>query len=240
MKPEQLCEIVLEAAQALKDAERYGAGCWEDLVERLLSFAEFQKHQPDHFTHKRAQLEQEWVQLQAMKEAYTSQDSRIAELEASRDEWMELAHRSEKMRDQLAAKLKALEARVEEAEERGFRASEAHVMTMQRAMEAEAKLKQLEEQEPVAYFSGPAYCWARDKPVNFSVAGWNPLYAPPVSTSDDKRDAERYRFLRDEAYDAVIPHGQMLMGVRTAWITKLHPGETFDAAIDAAMAGETK
>lgn len=54
-----------------------------------------------------------------------------------------------------------------------------------------------------------------------------------------RQDAERYRWLRAEAYEAVVPHGNRLNGQRTAWITKLHPGQTFDAAIDAAM-GEQK
>lgn len=54
-----------------------------------------------------------------------------------------------------------------------------------------------------------------------------------------RQDAERYRWLRAEAYEAVVPHGNRLNGQRTAWITKLHPGPTFDAAIDAAM-GEQK
>lgn len=48
--------------------------------------------------------------------------------------------------------------------------------------------------------------------------------------------AARYRLLRSEAYEAVIPHGGRLDGKRTAWITKLHPGDSFDAAIDAALA----
>lgn len=50
-----------------------------------------------------------------------------------------------------------------------------------------------------------------------------------------REDSERYRFLRTEAYECVIPHGNKLAGKRSAWITKLHPGATFDAAIDAAM-----
>ena len=54
-----------------------------------------------------------------------------------------------------------------------------------------------------------------------------------------RQDAERYRWLRAEAYETVVPHGNRLNGQRTAWITKLHPGQTFDAAIDAAM-GEQK
>jgi hypothetical protein len=51
-----------------------------------------------------------------------------------------------------------------------------------------------------------------------------------------EKDAARYRLLRSEAYEAVIPHGGRLDGKRTAWITKLHPGDSFDAAIDAALA----
>ena len=54
-----------------------------------------------------------------------------------------------------------------------------------------------------------------------------------------RQDAERYRWLRAEAYEAVVPHGNRLNGQRKAWITQLHPGPTFDAAIDAAM-GEQK
>lgn len=49
-----------------------------------------------------------------------------------------------------------------------------------------------------------------------------------------KLDADRYQLLRAEAYEAVIPHGGKLGGSRTAWITKMHPGPSFDAAIDAA------
>lgn len=56
-----------------------------------------------------------------------------------------------------------------------------------------------------------------------------------LEVPDCSKDAERYRFLRNEAYEAVIPHGGTLLGKRTAWITKLHAGETFDAAIDAAI-----
>ncbi len=47
-------------------------------------------------------------------------------------------------------------------------------------------------------------------------------------------DAERYRELRLGAYECVIPHGNTIDGKRTAWITKLYPGDSFDAAIDAA------
>ncbi len=53
----------------------------------------------------------------------------------------------------------------------------------------------------------------------------------------DALDAARYSFLRAEAYECVIPHGAKINGRRCAWITKLHPGDSFDAAIDAAMAG---
>jgi hypothetical protein len=53
-----------------------------------------------------------------------------------------------------------------------------------------------------------------------------------------EQDAKRYRFLRAEAYKAVIPHGEKINGSRTAWITKLHPGANFDQAIDAAIAAK--
>lgn len=70
--------------------------------------------------------------------------------------------------------------------------------------------------------------WADDEPI-----------AQPVQPSSDlealRADAARYRFLKVEAYEAVIPHGNTLNGRRTAWITKLHPGATFEAAIDAAI-----
>jgi len=49
-----------------------------------------------------------------------------------------------------------------------------------------------------------------------------------------RADAERYRLLRSQAYEAVIPHGGTLSGKRTAWITKMYAGDSFDAAIDAA------
>ncbi len=55
-------------------------------------------------------------------------------------------------------------------------------------------------------------------------------------------DAARWRYLRGEFYEAVIPHGNKLNGHRTAWIPRfvpLVPGEGIDAAIDAAMK-ETK
>jgi len=66
------------------------------------------------------------------------------------------------------------------------------------------------------------------------------LTAPAAPSADksgkDARDAARYRFLRDEAYEAVIPHGGNIDGSRTAWIPKMHPGATFDSAIDLAIA----
>ena len=49
-------------------------------------------------------------------------------------------------------------------------------------------------------------------------------------------DAERYQFLKAEAYEAVIPFGGKINGSRTAWITKFHVGSSFDEAIDAAIA----
>lgn len=54
-------------------------------------------------------------------------------------------------------------------------------------------------------------------------------------------DAARWRYLRGEFYEAVIPHGGKLNGHRTAWIPRfvpLVPGEGIDAAIDAAMKGK--
>lgn len=61
------------------------------------------------------------------------------------------------------------------------------------------------------------------------------LYKKYVSASTNEKDAERYRFLRNEAYEAVVPHGAKIDGKRTAWITKLHSGDSFDSAIDAAL-----
>jgi hypothetical protein len=61
-----------------------------------------------------------------------------------------------------------------------------------------------------------------------------------LENAELRKDAERYRFLRDEAYEAVIPHGGKLNGSRTAWIPKMHPGPSFDAAIDAAITGAAK
>lgn len=55
-------------------------------------------------------------------------------------------------------------------------------------------------------------------------------------------DAARWRYLRGEFYEAVIPHGGKLNGHRTAWILRfvpLVPGEGIDAA-DAAMKETTK
>jgi hypothetical protein len=49
-------------------------------------------------------------------------------------------------------------------------------------------------------------------------------------------NAARYRWLAAGAYESVIPHGGTLNGSRAAWITKLQPGPSFDAAIDAALA----
>jgi hypothetical protein len=65
-----------------------------------------------------------------------------------------------------------------------------------------------------------------------------PLAALTAAPEADalREDAERYRFLAAEAYECVIPHGNKLAGKRTAWITKLHPGESFSKAIDAARA----
>lgn len=62
----------------------------------------------------------------------------------------------------------------------------------------------------------------------------NAVLVPASELRKLQEDAARYEFLRKEAYEAVIPHGNKLNGKRTAWITKLHAGETFDAAIDAA------
>ena len=56
-----------------------------------------------------------------------------------------------------------------------------------------------------------------------------------ATAQQDSKDAMRYRLLKSEAYEAVVPHGNTLGGFRTAWITKLHPGEDFDAAIDEAI-----
>lgn len=55
-----------------------------------------------------------------------------------------------------------------------------------------------------------------------------------LASAQDKLDAERYRFLRAEAYEAVVPHGGTVDGKRTAWIVKLHAGATYDSAVDAA------
>ena len=53
-------------------------------------------------------------------------------------------------------------------------------------------------------------------------------------------DAERYRFLKSDAYECVLPFGQTIHGSRTGWITHIHPGATFDEAIDAARAAIAK
>ena len=57
-----------------------------------------------------------------------------------------------------------------------------------------------------------------------------------------RRDAERYRWLRDnKAYVAVHPHYRQLpLQDRTGWTIQLISGndESFDSAIDAASAGE--
>ena len=47
-------------------------------------------------------------------------------------------------------------------------------------------------------------------------------------------DADRYRWLRADAYECVVPHGNQVRGSRTGWITHIHPGSSFDSAIDAA------
>jgi len=64
---------------------------------------------------------------------------------------------------------------------------------------------------------------------------WTRATQPAVIKDEDGRDAERYRFLKSEAYEVIIPHGSSINGCRTAWITKLHPGGNFDVAIDAAI-----
>ena len=53
-----------------------------------------------------------------------------------------------------------------------------------------------------------------------------------------EKDAARYHHLRCGAYETVIPHGNTLNGKRTAWIALMHTGETFEEAIDAAIAKE--
>ena len=43
--------------------------------------------------------------------------------------------------------------------------------------------------------------------------------------------AKRYAWLKREAYEVVIPHGETINGKRTAWCTKLYQGADFDAAM---------
>ena len=62
------------------------------------------------------------------------------------------------------------------------------------------------------------------------------IAAQPASELDALRaDAARYRWLRNEAYECVVPHGNTVLGKRTGWITKIHPGISYDDAIDAAI-----
>ena len=74
--------------------------------------------------------------------------------------------------------------------------------------------------------------WIRASPVQ-------PVLAQPSQQASDldalRADAARYRWLRNEAYECVVPHGNTVLGKRTGWITKIHPGISYDAAIDAAI-----
>lgn len=59
-----------------------------------------------------------------------------------------------------------------------------------------------------------------------------------VELEQARADAERWRFLEREAYQCVVPHGVTVNGSRIGWITRIHPGQTFASAIDAARQPE--
>jgi len=53
-----------------------------------------------------------------------------------------------------------------------------------------------------------------------------------------RKDAERWRFICQDAYETVVPHGVKIDGSRTAWIPHLLVGNNYEAAVDAAIEKE--
>jgi len=80
-----------------------------------------------------------------------------------------------------------------------------------------------------------------------AVEAWNTRATQPqapqgaVTGRLDEEDVDGHlkvalwEFLEKDAYQVVIPHGGILRGSRTGWITHIHVGKTFREAVQASI-----